>query len=218
MESLQDRLDAMETDNVSLRTELSNDIDSVRREKTNVDNQLELLKGERGLVASRLKSMESHIADMSNSLNRQHRRIDQLETDNKRLANHNESLLSQLVKQGKNGVRTDGHRGPVGRRKLPVIQNISIGSIQIAEPDTVIISGGIRNGETVNTVTAIRQDFSSVALEELPVPLKYHCSTVYAGQVFVIGGMTDGGFPRNNVYMLMTGRSWRVAASMIYPR
>ena len=65
---------------------------------------------------------------------------------------------------------------------------------------------------------AIGQDFQTLELEELPVALKYHCSTVYAGQVFVIGGQEDTGFPKKTVYMLMTGRSWRVAAVMITAR
>ena len=216
---LKERIDLIEADISSGKVvELTNEVQQLTSEKENINKQLGLLKGERQLVASQLKSMDEQVNEMRTSIVRQHRRIDQLETDNKRLANHNHSLLSQLVK-GQNPGRKRHGKGPKSVQVYePAEIRLQIASIQIAEPDTVIISGGTRNGQTVKTVTAIRQDFTSVELEELPIPLKQHCSTVYAGQVFVIGGKTDGGFPRNNVYMLMTGRSWRVASSMIYAR
>ena len=80
------------------------------------------------------------------------------------------------------------------------------------------MKGGVKDGKAIKTVTSIGQDFQTLELEELPVALKYHCSTVYAGQVFVIGGQEDTGFPKKTVYMLMTGRSWRIAAVMITAR
>ena len=62
------------------------------------------------------------------------------------------------------------------------------------------------------------RDFSSVELEALPVPLKHHCSVVYKGQVFVIGGKADVGFPRKEVYMLRDGRTWKETPAMTYAR
>ena len=114
--------------------------------------------------------------------------------------------------EGQNEIRHSGGR------KLAAEMVSLIGSIQIAEPDSIIVSGGMRNGQTVKTVSAIRPDYTSVELEELPIPLKHHCSTIYAGQVFVIGGTTGIGFPKNNVFVLMNGRSWRETSSLVYSR
>ena len=223
IDSLMARVEAVENSYSISQSELNSDIELLKRGRANIDKQLDLLKDERKLVATRMEAIDSQMAEMHTSVVRQRQRIGQLESDNKRLANHNQQLLAQLRQKIDNSVEQSvGSHAVGGRphsgRTLPAQMDLSVGSIHIAEPDTVIISGGVKNGRTLKTVTAVKQDFSSVELEELPVPLKHHCSVVYAGQVFVIGGETDGGYPRNSVYMLLTGRSWRTAASMIYSR
>ena len=88
-------------------------------------------------------SNQSLNSDLKTSIYKQHRRIDQLETDNKRLANHNQRLLAQLTQkvgdQGGNSVQPS--RSLTVSRHLPAKMAVSVGSIQIAEPDSVIISG-----------------------------------------------------------------------------
>ena len=55
-------------------------------------------------------------------------------------------------------------------------------------------------------------------LEDLPIPLRYHCSTTYQGQILVLGGFAQEGFPRKQSYGLINGREWRALPEMIYPR
>ena len=55
-------------------------------------------------------------------------------------------------------------------------------------------------------------------LEDLPVPLRYHCSTIYQGQILVLGGFAQEGFPRKQNYGLINGREWRALPEMIYAR
>jgi len=96
-------------------------------------------------------------------------------------------------------------------------------NINIAENDTVIVTGGMQNGTTLSKVLALKvaktgHRITTRELEELPLALKYHCSTVYRGQLFVLGGYTDEGFPRNQNYGLINGREWHSAPKMIYAR
>ena len=42
--------------------------------------------------------------------------------------------------------------------------------------------------------------------------------TVYRGQLFVLGGYTNEGFPRNQNYGLINGREWHSLPNMIYSR
>ena len=101
-------------------------------------------------------------------------------------------------------------------------------NINIAENDTVIVTGGTQNGTTLSKVLALKvvQPASGLSkarittreLEELPLSLKYHCSTVYRGQLFVLGGYTNEGFPRNQNYGLINGREWHSIPNMIYSR
>lgn len=64
----------------------------------------------------------------------------------------------------------------------------------------------------------MRQKITTRRLEDLPVPLRHHCSTTYHGQILVLGGYAQEGFPRKSGYGLMNGREWRALPEMIYPR
>ena len=50
------------------------------------------------------------------------------------------------------------------------------------------------------------------------IALRYHCSTTYQGQILVLGGFAQEGFPRKQSYGLINGREWRALPEMIYPR
>ena len=89
---------------------------------------------------------------------------------------------------------------------------------------SIIVTGGTQNGTTLSNVLAIKyvpeavQPIIYSELENLPIPLRHHCSTVYMNQLFVLGGYTESGFPRNASYGLINGREWKPLPNMIYAR
>ena len=163
------KFEYMEKSSLTIRTEMASNIENLVIEKNVIRNQVDIIRKERELIASQLLAFSEKILKVNLEMR-------QMQADNRRIATHNDNLRAELYKiSNEKMVGGSSKKLSVNRQynALPAkMLPRTIGSIQIAEGNTVIVTGGMKNGITMRTVTAIRVGWEFFDTFLAPGPVK----------------------------------------------